>query len=74
MIFLMVGPIWFSQQHSVWKSGLKTRKRLEKDRTGLEKGPDCSLGLSYLKIKDWKKTGLWYPLIIPSKMAKDHAN
>ena len=38
---------------SVWKSGLKTGKRPELDWTGPEKRPDCSLGLSYLKIKDW---------------------
>ena len=43
---------------SVWRSGLKTGKKPELDRTGLEKRPDCSLGLSYLAIKDRKKTGL----------------
>ncbi len=39
---------------------------LEKDRnwTGLDrkKRPDCSLGLSYLKIKDRKNTGLFRPV------------
>ena len=47
---------------SVWKSGLRTGKRPQLDRTGPEKRPDCSLGLWYLKIKDRKKTGLFGPV------------
>jgi len=48
-----------SSTGSVCKSGFKTGKRLQLDQTGLEKRPDCSLGLWYLKIKDRKKTGLF---------------
>ena len=47
---------------SACKSGFKTGKRLQLDQTGPEKGPDCSLGLWYLKIKDCKKTGLFGPV------------
>jgi len=46
----------------ICKSGFKTGKRLQLDRTGPEKRLDCSLGLWYLKIKDRKKTGLFGPV------------
>ena len=71
---MLEGPVSGLEKDRNWTGKKDWNWTGKKTGTGLEKRPDCSLGLSYLKIKDWKKTGLWYLLITLSKTAKDHAN
>src|SRR6267378_4506728 len=48
--------------HSAWKSGLKTAKRPQPDRTKTGKRPDCSPVFWLLRFQDRKKTGLNEPV------------
>jgi hypothetical protein len=49
--------------NSVWKSGLKTGKRPEPDRDQTAVRSFSSYGLSTLRMKDRKKTGLNEPVL-----------
>ena len=74
-------PIW----PSVWRSSLRTGKRLELDRTGPEKNRTAVSVFDIQKSKttkrlvflDWFRpvqTSPLYPLITPSNVAKGHVN
>jgi len=48
---------------SAWKSGLKTAKRPQPDRTKTAKRPDRSPVFWFLRSRDRKKTGLNEPVL-----------